>query len=76
MTSVPFSPYEYRNDKFIVGQSLEKVPGRSSYTGIKARLGSQLTLNFRNLGAADMCHVVLRYGQAISLFAAGIEVLR
>ena len=69
------SPFQYRDDKFVVGQSLEKVPGQSSRTGINTRSGSQLTLNFRNLGAATMIHVVLHYEQIVSLSAAGVEVL-
>ena len=65
----------YRQTKFIIGQSLEKAPGMSAHTGINTRSGSQLTLNFRNLGASTMIHVVLIYEQVLSLSAAGTEVL-
>ena len=34
-----------------------------------------LTLNFKNLGAAHMIHVVLVYDQVVNLSAAGVEVL-
>ena len=69
------SPFDYRNDKFIIGQSLEKAPGQSAHTGVNTRSGSQLTLNFRNLGAATMVHVVLHYEQIVNLSAAGVEIL-
>ena len=69
------TPYQYRNNKFIIGQSLEKAPGQSSHTGINTRSGSQLTLNFNNLGTATMCHVLLHYEQIANLSAAGVKVL-
>ena len=69
------SSKDYRNTKFIIGQSLEKAGGQSSHTGINTRSGSQLSLNFRNLGAATMIHVVLHYEQIVNLSAAGVEVL-
>ena len=65
----------YRTDKFIIGQSFEKAPGQSSHTGINTRSGSQLSLNFRNLGDVTMVHVVLHYEQILSLSAAGAEML-
>ncbi len=65
----------YRNDKFIIGQFLEKSPGQSSHTGINTRSGSQLNLNFKNLGATSMVHVVMNYEQVLNLSAAGAEVL-
>ncbi len=66
----------YRNNKFIVAQSLEKAPGGSAHTGVNTRSGAQLTLNFRNLGAATtMIHIVLHYEQIVSISAAGAEVL-
>ena len=70
-----FPPYKYRTDKFIVGQTLEKAPGQSSHTGVNTRSGSQLTLNFKNLGNATMIHVILHYDQSVNLSAAGVEVL-
>ena len=69
------SSKDYRNTKFIIGQSLEKAGGQSSHTGINTRSGSQLSLNFRNLGAATMIHVVLHYEQIVNLSASGVEVL-
>ena len=65
----------YRRTKFIIGQSLEKAPGMSAHTGINTRSGSQLTFNFRNLGATTMIHVVLIYEQVLNLSAAGTEIL-
>ena len=70
-----FPPYKYLHDKFIVGQTLEKAPGQSSHTGVNTRSGSQLTLNFKNLGNATMIHVILHYEQIVNLSAAGVEVL-
>ena len=66
---------DYRNDKFIIGQSFEKAPGQSSHTGINTRCGSQLSLNFKNLGATTMVHVVMHYEQVLNLSAAGAEIL-
>jgi hypothetical protein len=66
---------DYRNDKFIIGQSFEKAPGQSSHTGINTRSGSQLSLNFKNLGATTMVHVVMHYEQVLNLSAAGAEIL-
>ena len=65
----------YRRTKFIIGQSLDKAPGMSAHTGVNTRSGSQLTLNFRNLGVSTMIHVVMIYEQVIQLSAAGTEVL-
>ena len=69
------SPHNYANGSFVIGQSFEKCPGTASHTGVNTRSGSQLTLNFRNLGAATMCHVVLVYDQIVNVSAAGVEVL-
>jgi hypothetical protein len=68
------SSAEYRMNKFVLGQNLQKAPG-SSHTGINTRSGSQLTLNFRNLGASTMIHVILVYEQVVNVSAAGVEVL-
>ena len=65
----------YRNDKFVIGQSFERAPGQSSHTGINTRSGSQLSLNFKNLGTTTMVHVVMHYEQVLNLSAAGAEVL-
>ncbi len=69
------TPFQYRSTQFIIGQSLEKAPGQSNRTGISTRSGSRLTLNFKNLGTATMCHVLLHYGQIANLSAAGVEDL-
>jgi len=68
------TPYEYFQNKFIIGQSLEKAPG-SSHTGENTRSGSQLTMNFKNLAAATTCHVILKYEQIVNLSSAGTQVL-
>ena len=34
-----------------------------------------LTLNFKNLGSAQMIHAVLVYDQVVNSSAAGVEVL-
>ena len=69
------SPFQYRDNKFVIGQSLEKAPGQSSHTGVNTRSGSQLTINIRNAGAATMMHVLLHYEQIVNLSASGVEVL-
>ena len=69
------SAHAYRTNKFIVAQSLEKAPGGSAHTGVNTRSGAQLTLNFRNLGASTLIHVVLHYEQIVNVSAAGAEVL-
>ncbi len=71
---VSMSSHEYRINKFVLGQNLQKAPG-SAHTGINARSGSQLTLNFRNLGDSTMIHVILVYEQIVNVSAAGVEVL-
>ena len=73
--SFGISSYDYRNTKFIIGQSFEKAPGGGAHTGINTRSGAQLTLNFRNLGATTLIHVVLHYEQIVNVSAAGAEVL-
>ncbi len=69
------TPRQYQTTKFVIGQSFEKTPGQSSHTGINTRSGSQLTLNFKNLGASATCHVVMIFDQVVNLSASGIEVL-
>ena len=71
---VPISSHDYRVGKFVLGQNLQKAPG-SAHTGVNTRSGSQLTLNFKNLGDATMIHVILIYEQIINVSAAGVEVL-
>ena len=73
--SLTISSKDYRSTKFIIGQSLEKAGGQASHTGINTRSGSQLSLNFRNVGAATMIHVVLHYELIVNLSAAGVEAL-
>ena len=63
------------NAKFVIGQSFEKAPGGGARTGVNTRSGAQLTLNFRNLGATTLVHVVLHYEQIVNVSAAGAEVL-
>ena len=58
-----------------MGQSFEKAPGGGAHTGVNTRSGAQLTLNFRNLGATTLVHVVLHYEQIVNVSAAGAEVL-
>ena len=70
-----FSSAEYCVSHFILGQTFEKGAGQSSHTGINTRSGSMLTLNFKNLGAAQMIHAVLVCDQVVNLSAAGVEVL-
>ena len=72
--TMSISPLAYRNDKFVVAQSFEKAPG-SAHSGINTRSGSQLTLQFRNLGGATMVHVILMYEQICNVSAAGVEIL-
>ncbi len=55
--------------------NLEKCPGAAGHPGVNTRSGSQLSLNFKNLGAATQIHVFLHYDCAISVSAAGVEVL-
>ena len=55
--------------------NLEKCPGVAGHSGINTRSGSQLSLNFKNLGTARQIHVVLHYDQVVSASAAGVEVL-
>ena len=69
------SGQDYRHNTFIVGQSFEKAPGTQSHTGINTRSGSQLNLNFKNLGAVSMVHCVLVYDSVLNLSAAGAEIL-
>lgn len=68
-------PHRYRLDKFVIGQSFEKAPGESSHSGVNTRSGSQLTLNFRNMGSATTIHCILVYEQVVNVSAAGVEVL-
>ena len=74
-TEFGFAGNLYGDQHFILGQTFEKAAGQSSHTGINTRSGSMLTLNFKNLGNAQMVHVVLVYDQVVNLSAAGVEVL-
>jgi hypothetical protein len=69
------SGQDYREDKFIIGQSFEKAPGMNAHTGYNTRSGAQLCLNFKNLGAVSMVHCVLVYDSVLNVSAAGAEIL-
>ncbi len=56
-------------------ENLEKAPGAASHTGIHTRSGSQLSLNFKNLGAARQVQVVMHYEVVCNVSAAGCEIL-
>jgi hypothetical protein len=74
--SFSISPYQYRTDKFIGAMNFEKALGESGHSGVNTRAGSQLTFNIRGLPAAiNTIHVVLHFEVAVSISAAGIEVL-
>jgi len=69
------SPYQYLNNKYVIGHSFEKSSGAGSHSGINTRGGSQLTFHFRNLGAAVTAHVVLLFDQVVDISMAGVQVL-
>jgi hypothetical protein len=69
------STYEYSNNRFITGLSLERVPNSASFTGMNTRSGSQLTLNFRNTGAIVTIHIVLVFDQVADLTSAGVTMM-
>jgi hypothetical protein len=73
--SVSISPVAYRSNKFIGAMSLEKAPGASSHSGVNTRSGSQLTINFRNLGNTTTAHCILVFDQVCNISAAGVECL-
>jgi hypothetical protein len=60
----------YAYSRFVTGLSLERVPYSASFTGMNNRSGSQLTLNFRNIGAIVTIAVVLVYDQVADLSSA------
>ena len=74
-TEFGFAGNLHGDNHFILGQTFDKAAGQSSHTGINTRSGSMLTLNLKNLGNAQMVHVVLVYDQVVNLSAAGVEVL-
>ena len=74
-SEVSLSGDKYTRDEFIIGQSFEKAGGASAHTGVNTRGGSQLTLNFKNLGGAVMAHVILNYEQVVNISSAGVEIL-
>ena len=70
------SGHQYRKDKFIGAANLEKAPGQSSHSGVNTRQGSQVTLNFKNIGTSvKYVHIVLHYDVVVSVSAAGAELL-
>ena len=73
--SFSISSGRYRADKAIFAMNLEKCPGVAGHSGINTMSGSQLSLNFKNLGEAKQIHVVLHFDQVVSASAAGVEVL-
>ncbi len=73
--SFSISSDRYRSDKAIFAMNLEKAPGAASHTGINTRSGSQLSLNFKNLGAARQVHLVMHYEVVCSVSAAGCDML-
>jgi hypothetical protein len=73
--SFSISSSQYRSDKAIFACSFEKAPGQASHTGINTRSGSQVCLNFKNVGAARQVHVVLHYEVAVNVSSAGCEIL-
>ena len=73
--SFSISSQQYRENKAIFAMNLEKCPGVSGHTGINTRSGSQITLNFKNLGEAQQIHIVMHYDQVLNVSAAGYEIL-
>ena len=73
--ALSISSHAYRNNKFIVAQSLEKAPGGSAHSGVNTRSGAQLALNFKNLGDTTLVHVVLHFEQIVDVSASGVQVL-
>jgi hypothetical protein len=73
--SFSMSSDQYRSDTFIAAMNLEKAPGAASHTGINTRSGSQLSLNFKNLGATRQIHVVMHYEVVCNVSASGVEIL-
>jgi hypothetical protein len=73
--SFSISSNQYRSTKAIYAMNLEKCPGASSHSGINTRSGSQLSLNFKNLGAATQIHVVMHFEAVVTCSAAGCEIL-
>ena len=73
--SFSISSSQFRSNKAIFAMNLEKCPGVAGHSGINTRSGSQLSLNFKNLGTAKQIHVVLHYDQVVNCSAAGVEVL-
>jgi len=73
--SFSITPFQYRSDRFLIGQNFEKAPGSAAHSGINTRSAAQLTLNLKNTGAATVCHVILIYSQILDVSAAGCQVL-
>ncbi len=73
--SFSISSGQYRTNKAIFAMNLEKCPGVAGHSGINTRSGSQVSLNFRNLGTAKQIHVVLHFDQVVSCSASAVEVL-
>jgi hypothetical protein len=74
--SFSISSSQYRSNRFIGAMNLEKAPGAASHTGINTRSGSQLSLNFKNLGASvRQIHVVMHYEVVCNVSASGVDIL-
>ena len=73
--SFSISSSQYRTNKAIFAMNLEKCPGVAGHSGINTRSGSQLCINFKNLGTAKQIHVVLHFDQVVSCSASAVEVL-
>jgi hypothetical protein len=73
--SFSITPFQYRSNKFLIGQHFEKAPGAAAHSGINTRSGSQLTINLKNTGNATLIHVILVYSQILDISAAGCQVL-
>ncbi len=73
--SFSISSSQYRENRAIFAMNLERCPGVAGHTVINTRSGSQVTLNFKNLGEAKQIHVVMHYDQVLNVSSAGCEVL-
>jgi hypothetical protein len=79
--SLSITPYDYMNEKFIIGIDTEKIVG-ASFSGMNTAAGQMLNMkvkakNASAMGAIDMTgtmHVVLYSDQILEIRDTGIEI--
>jgi hypothetical protein len=73
--SLDITPWEYRNNKFVMAFDTEKMLG-TAFSGTNIKTGSLMTLKMKTNSPypADQCYMVMHFDSILSIRDSGIEV--